>query len=264
LRRVGADHVNKTAASIALWPTEGQQVCMCEQPAAAFGHAKGNIKYKPTGEQFGFINGCSPEPRESVLADRNPTCDVRAYTGGLQVCKHGWTLLDEAQGQPWPDQPLSYYQKYRFYFQEYNESKHIVTLGRSVWAIGAFIGEYDVPQCAPGTKVEDCKHEIWGVVTPGGDNLHIAAMHFHCHAPTCLAMEIWNNKTGELLCRQEPIYGGTGKIDEQKFDEEGYIAQPPCLWGDGPGLEPMPLASGVEFTVKAITNSTYAQQPDPA
>ena len=58
-------------------------------------------------------------------------------------------------------------------------------------------------------------------------------------------MEIWNNRTGELLCRQEPIYGGTGKIDLPKFDEPGYILQPPCLWGDAPGLEPMPLASGV-------------------
>ena len=30
-----------------------------------------------------------------------------------------------------------------------------------------------------------------------------------------------------------------------------------CLWGDQPGLEPMPLASGVPFMIKAITNSTY-------
>ena len=49
-----------------------------------------------------------------------------------------------------------------------------------MWAIGAFIGEYDVPQCAAGTPVADCKHEIWGVVTPGGDNLHIAAVSMHC------------------------------------------------------------------------------------
>ena len=51
-------------------------------------------------------------------------------------------------------------------------------------------------------------------------------------------MEIWNNKTGELLCRQEPIYGGTGQVDLPKFDETGYILQPPCLWGDEPGLHP--------------------------
>ena len=70
-------------------------------------------------------------------------------------------------------------------------------------------------------------------------------------------MEIWNNKTGELLCRQEPVYGGTGRIDLPKFDETGYILQPPCLWGDAPGLGPMPRASGVALTVRAITNSTF-------
>ena len=82
-----AYHRNKTAASLSLWPRR-QPVCLCEEPAAAFGHAEGTIRYRPTGEEFGFINACQPEPRESVLADRNPTCDVRAYTGGLQVSKH--------------------------------------------------------------------------------------------------------------------------------------------------------------------------------
>ena len=76
-------------------------------------------------------------------------------------------------------------------------------------------------------------------------------------APTCLEMAIYNNVTGELVCSQKPIYGGTGKIDIAKFDEPGYILQPPCLWGDQPGLEPMPKASGVKFLIKAITNSTY-------
>jgi|TARA_B110000208_G_scaffold33472_1_gene44119 hypothetical protein len=70
-------------------------------------------------------------------------------------------------------------------------------------------------------------------------------------------MEIWNNETGELICRQEPVYGGTGAIAEKKFDEVGYIAQPPCLWGQGQGLAPMPLVSGINFLIKAITNSTY-------
>ena len=43
-----------------------------------------------------------------------------------------------------------------------------------------------------------------------------------CHAPTCLTMELWNNHTGELVCRQRPIYGGTGdKTIGHKFDEPG-------------------------------------------
>jgi hypothetical protein len=201
---VGADlafHSNKTASTLELWPAAPAPVCVCEVPAAPFGSAVGNIKYTPTGEQFGFIRGCSPEPRESILASRNPTCDVRAYVGGLQVCKHMWSLVDEAQGQPWESIPLIYYQKYRFYFQEFDPRLHVVSVPRSVWAIGAFIGEYDVPPCAAGIPADKCTHEIWGVLTPGGDQLHIAAIHFHCHAPTCLAMEIRYNKTGTCLQR---------------------------------------------------------------
>jgi hypothetical protein len=45
---------------------------------------------------------------------------------------------------------------------------------------------------------------------------------------------------------------------------QGYILQPPCLWGDQPGLEPMPKASGVKFLIKAITNSTYGHHGEMA
>ena len=113
----------------------------------------------------------------------------------MQVCKHMWSLLDAEQEkdervQRWKDQPLTYYQKYRIYFQEYEPDHHIITHPRSCWGIGAAGGnaEYDVPKCPPGTPPEECTHEIWGVVTPGGEDLYIAAIHFHCHAPTCLEM----------------------------------------------------------------------------
>jgi hypothetical protein len=264
-------HKTKTASMLAMWPSAGQPVCMCAQPAAPFGSATGTIKYLPTGEEFGFTNFCQPEPRESVLAQKNPTCDVRAYVGGLQVCKHMWSLLDADQEkdervQRWKSQPITYYQKYRIYFQEYVPKHHIGTIPRQGWGIAAAGGdaEYDVPQCPPGTPVEECTWEIWGVLTPGGDNLHLAAIHFHCHAPTCLEMALYNNVTGELVCSQKPIYGGTGQIDLPQFDEPGYILQPPCLWGDQPGLEPMPRASGVKFLVKAITNSTYGHHGEMA
>lgn len=259
-------HQNKTASSITLWPAgKDQPVCLCEHPAAPFGSAQGTLKYLPTGEAFGFTNFCEPEPRETILASRNPTCDVRSYVGGLQVCKHMWSLLDTDQPQPWPDQPITYYQKYRFYYQEYKSDFHSLGQWSGTWGIGAAGGlaEYDVPKCAPGTPAKDCTHMIWGVLTPQGDNLHIAAINFHCHAPTCLVIEMWNNHTGKLVCRQEPVYGGTGKIDLAKYDEPGYILTPPCLWGDEP-LEPMPLASGVTFMIKAITNATYGHHGEMA
>merc|ERR1712146_146008 len=75
----------------------------------------------------------------------------------------------------------------------------------------------------------------------GGDNLHIAAIHFHCYAPTCLAVEIVNNNTGELLCRQEPVYGGPARLTCQSLTSlaicfslhaygETHPAWSPCLW----------------------------------
>ena len=44
----------------------------------------------------------------------------------------------------------------------------------------------------------------------------------------------------ELLCHQAPIYGnGTGtKSKAGIYDEKGYLALPPCLWGDERGLHP--------------------------
>merc|ERR1711966_402573 len=59
----------------------------------------------------------------------------------------------------------------------------------------------------------------------------------HCHAPACLSMELFRADTGELLCRQMPVIG-QGNTADDKFDEEDYIALPPCLWGDDEGLEP--------------------------
>ena len=51
------------------------------------------------------------------------------------------------------------------------------------------------------------QHTISGVVTPPTDNMHFVGAHYHCHAPTCISMEIYNNVTGELLCREEPYHG---------------------------------------------------------
>eukprot|EP01047_Picozoa_sp_COSAG01_P042087 COSAG01_NODE_3654_length_5822_cov_64.763411_4_plen_123_part_00 len=52
---------------------------------------------------------------ESILAQRNPTCDLSAYVGGLEVCKHMYSLLDADQEVPWTDQPLRYWQKYHLH-----------------------------------------------------------------------------------------------------------------------------------------------------
>eukprot|EP01043_Picozoa_sp_COSAG02_P005346 COSAG02_NODE_144_length_34086_cov_65.390944_21_plen_128_part_00 len=77
----------------------------------------------------------------------------RAYVGGLQVCKHMWSLLDSDQEndprvQKWKDMPLTYYQKYRFYFQEYVPDHHIVSVPRQGWGIAAAGGNAEVSNSA--------------------------------------------------------------------------------------------------------------------
>ena len=103
-------------------------------------------------------NRCPARPRGALLSERNPTCDVRTYRGGLATCLHGWHLLDEEQAVPWADQPLVYHKKFRVYFQSYNASHH-KQITRQDYGVGAGGGaatpalatggdEYTVPQCA--------------------------------------------------------------------------------------------------------------------
>ena len=40
-------------------------------------------------------------------------------------------------------------------------------------------------------------------------------------------MELYHADTGRLLCQHLPTYGQTHQV----FDELGYLALPPCLWG---------------------------------
>ena len=87
-------HQEKEAATLQLWPK--QSACVCSVPAAVFGNGSGMFKYigggvnepanTPVGETIGMPAGrCAPQPREDLLAQRNPTCDIRTYVGGLRL-----------------------------------------------------------------------------------------------------------------------------------------------------------------------------------
>jgi hypothetical protein len=235
----------------------GGSSCICEGKTVPFGQGKGTFTYIANTSQTGdvgsgttsFVNKCSPQPRSDLLSEKNPTCDARSYVGGQIVCHHMWSLLDSDQEIPWPDQPLEYHLKFRFWVQEYNASYHH-QISRSTWGIASPV-EYDVPKCTKG--MIGCSinpidgtwmHKITGTYQGQGK---LVAAHFHCHAPTCLSISMYrcnknvsicNETNGELLCEEKPIYGGTGKIPIKKFDEAGFIIQPPCLWGSSEdGLE---------------------------
>jgi hypothetical protein len=115
----------------------------------------------------GFGKDCAPlcEPRtgctegSTLVEQQNPTCDVRAYRGGLGCCHHLYYLTDLNQSHLIPDDEQVYRMKTRFYFQEYNPAKH-QQLYRWHWQTAMGSGEYDVPQCAPGTPADQCTHTI--------------------------------------------------------------------------------------------------------
>lgn len=257
-----AYHQAKTSAVLPVLPI-GAPICVCTSTPPAFGSAQGSLLYEPTGESVGFNNHCAPQPRSDLLAQQNPTCDVRTYVGGQIACKHMWSLLDADQDIPWPDQPLVYHLKFRLWFQEHDPSYHQMVY-RTTWGIASPV-EYDVPRCAQGTRARDCVHTItgtWDVKEEKGKSVHLVAAHFHCHAPTCLSVELYNNGTGELLCREASIYGG-GK--DPKFDEPGFFAVPPCIWGDvAQGLEPPPIVSGQRLHARKRANSTYGHHGEMA
>ena len=91
--------------------------------------------------------------------------------------------------------------------------------------------------CPDGPDCE-CIHTItyrWTV-----SNIRLLYAGGHCHAPACLDLTLYHTDSGVLktLCVQKPVYG-KGNFPADKFDEAGYVALPPCLWGDASeGLTP--------------------------
>ena len=198
-----AFHKNKQPAAITLLPFEGAGACICALAPKPFGQAKGSLLYTPVPGQaadtakegsLGCCNRCMPFPRSDLLDMKNPTCDIRTYTGGQIACHHLWNLLDAEQEIPWPDQPQVYHQKFRFWVQPYNESFHH-QLTHTTWGIASPV-EYDVPKCEKG--IQGCEqtadgnwvHTIAGTWSGTGK---LVAAHFHCHAPTCLSMVMYRS-----------------------------------------------------------------------
>ena len=46
----------------------------------------------------------------------------------------------------------------------------------------------------------------------GFDGVNLIYAGGHCHAPSCISMELYNADTGKLLCRHSPVYGQSDKV----------------------------------------------------
>lgn len=271
-------HKHRTLGLLTLLPTSKTTpgACVCVGKEAPFGQAKGTMEYTASGPgdegsgSVAFNNQCSPEPRSDLLKMQNPTCDLRNYSGGQIACHHMWSLLDADQPIPWTDQPIEYSLKMRFWVEEYDKSYHTM-LQRVTWGIASPV-EYDVPKCSEGMMGCSLQNGTWIHTIQGtfkGEG-RLSAAHFHCHAPTCLSMqmyrcplgtEVCNASTGELLCEEKPIYGH----GEDDFGEPGYILQPPCLWGSEDfGLTAPPSVEGYVLGTVKTSNATYGHHGEMA
>ena len=81
----------------------------------------------------------------------------------------------------------------------------------------------------------------------------------HCHAPSCIREEFWNADTGEIICNITALYGS----DEygprtMAFNEPNYIAIPPCIFGNQPGLQtPFQITPDTNILAVKYFNNTY-------
>ena len=193
-----------------------------------------------------FEKNCAAEPTSDLLNQKNPTCFIDTYQGGLSCCHHKNILLDTNQVQPTHE--MTYQIKFRFWFQDYNNHLPLIRL---YFQTEAYSGEYDIPKCPNGIPSNQCIHSItsrWkgyqmvenaDMGNSSGVKLIYAGPH--CHAPSCISMELYNGDTGELLCH---VDGDLGKGQKNiKFDEHGYIKINPCLWGYDEGLLTPPYIS---------------------
>ena len=215
-----------------------------------------------------FQKNCRPEPYGDLIRQHNPSCFIETYQGGLSCCHHKWVLLDADQEQPVEE--MTYHLKFRFWFQEYSTQKSMI---RAYYQTEAFSGEYDVPRCAPGTPPEERIHTItahWQVNEMVSKEFQETANRFaliyagpHCHAPTCIDMELYNSDTGDLLCHVDGILGSGNQ--SKPYDEHGYIKLNPCLWGQDSGLmRPIPLSWNTNLTSIKRENNTYAHYGEMA
>ena len=101
-----------------------------------------NNGIKGTIEGFTFSKNCLPEPKGDLIQQKNPSCFVDKYQGGLSCCRHKTILLDKNQKQP--EHEMTYYLKFRFWFQEY---KNHLSLERFYYQTEGYSGEYDIPLC---------------------------------------------------------------------------------------------------------------------
>ena len=167
--------------------------------------------------------------------------------------------------QPQPPHEDEVHFRWRFYHAPYEPSLHTPTIHLE-WAVNGCDSagdpadphscehiEYDVVAAPPGTPPSQAVHtvtshlQVRDMLAPGGcsvahdpycadarvaaargDAVRLLVAGGHCHSPSCLSLELYDDDSGALLCRVTPVAGTSDRV----HDEAGYLWLPPCQWGD--------------------------------
>jgi hypothetical protein len=282
-------HKTRASAQMHL-QIEGAPTCICDTGT------KGYIQTDMNPNKAEFRKNCldhsNPQNDGDLKTLKNPTCDLEAYRGGLKCCTSGNILLDKGQN-PWEENKLVYYMKWRFWFQDYVPAEPKATppkaashqnLVRFFKETEANAGEYDIVKGENNVEKDKTIYQIKahfhtrdGVAecnprtsphcgskdTHGHDKSGITLIYAscHCHAPSCLKCELWNADTNELICAQRPVYGNNKTATaKDPYNELGYAAIPPCLYSTDEGeFLPKPhfLSYDTNLTSIKWNNNTY-------
>jgi hypothetical protein len=105
------------------------------------------------------------------------------------------------------------------------------------------------------------------VPTANQTGLKLMYVNGHCHAASCIQFDLYNDDTGELICRQQQRSGSTMRPGaDDRFDEKGYAKIYPCVFGDSSEGLPAPMFLSFETNLRSvkITNATYTHYGEMA
>ena len=259
-------HKVKSSSYLAMISTDSA-TCICQKTTKYLNYMD--------QENMIFSKDCAPEPTGDLLAQKNPTCTLEQYQGGLHCCHHQWFLLDNDQQHLIPPQKDVYRLKWRFYYEEYipGPIPSHTNLIRLYFQTEAFAGEYDIVKSSSGSHEITAHWQVKDMINPchprndprctgNGTGIQLIYAAAHCHAPLCISLELWNADNNTLLCKMEPLFGTGNGI----YNEAGYISLPPCLWGSPEeGLSPPQLLHlNSNLTSIKKTNATNSHYGDMA
>ena len=278
-------HGTTRASTLLTFAREGSSLCVCRDLHSNAGTIDGIVFNSKV---------CAPFPTSELLTTKNAICNISRYEGGLYCCHHDSILLDSHQIVPnktdtWRLKYRFYYEE----FSTNSTTDSHQNLFRTWWSTEATNNEYDVPKSTancldPMTPSKNCVHVLKSQFTGrdiilgkhggggtqcmvsgdsaacgnitlieerDGGKFQLMYAAAHCHTPACVSLELWNDDTGELICRNAPVYG-TGDVAQ---NESGYVISiPPCLFGSEEEglLPPHVLSLDTNLTTIKVANNT--------